>query len=170
MLMHFCWTQQRLDGLAAVWHAEPREHALTAPPRWSPFRYATQKEEPRKGLFSMWSMRGRRMGVTVQGHYSHWFTLVLTLPRCIISDRLLDHEVHAKTLFRLVRQERISISGSVRRSVNRSVGPSVSPLCKIRVSRQQSAGLTKMRSYTESNDRRTCFESFFCYSVVSSVC
>ena len=66
--------------------------------------------------------------------------------------------------FRCVRQERISIKGSVRSSVRLSVGPSVgrsvrpSRLCKNRVSR---LFLATVRSYTETNDQPTCFESLF---------
>ena len=72
---------------------------------------------------------------------------------------------------------RISIRGfvrpSVRRSVRPSVGPSVRPsvrplrLCKNRVSR---LFLATVRSYTETNDQPTCFESLLYYSVVSPVC
>ena len=65
-------------------------------------------------------------------------------------------------LFRCVRQERISIRGFVRRSVGPSVRPSVRPSvcplrkCKNRVSR---LFLATVRSYTETNDQPTCFES-----------
>ena len=63
-------------------------------------------------------------------------------------------------VFRCVRQERISIRGSVRPSVGPSVGRSVRPsrLCKKRVSR---LFLATVRSYTETNDQPTCFESLF---------
>ena len=66
-------------------------------------------------------------------------------------------------VFRCVRQERISIRGSVRPSVHWSIRPYVHPLhkCKNRVSR---LFLATMRSYTESNDRQTCFESLLYYS------
>merc|ERR1711911_27672 len=64
-------------------------------------------------------------------------------------------------VFRCVRQERISIRGSVR--------PSVRPLrmCKNRISR---LFLATMRSYTETNDQPTCFDSLLHFSFVSSVC
>ena len=66
-----------------------------------------------------------------------------------------------------------SVRPSVRRSVRPSVGPSVRPsvgplrLCKNRVSR---LFLATVRSYTETNDQPTCFESLLYYSVVSPVC
>ena len=54
---------------------------------------------------------------------------------------------------------------SVRPSIPRSVGLSVHPLrlCKYRVSRLY---LATFRSYTNSNARRTCFQSLFCPFVV----
>ena len=55
-------------------------------------------------------------------------------------------------VFRCVRQERISIRGPVRPSVRPSV------LCKNRVSW---LFLATVRSYTETNDQPTCFESLF---------
>ena len=71
-----------------------------------------------------------------------------------------------RSFFRWVGQERISIRGSVRPSVRR---PSVRPLrlCKNRVSR---LFLAIRRTYTETNDPTTCFESLLYYSVVSPVC
>ena len=55
---------------------------------------------------------------------------------------------------------RRSVRRSVRPSVRPSVGPSVRPsrLCKKRVSR---LFLATVRSYTETNDQPTCFESVF---------
>ena len=63
-------------------------------------------------------------------------------------------------LFRCVRQERISIRGFVRRSVRPSVRQSVCPLrkCKNRISW---LFLATVRSYIETNDQPTCFESPF---------
>ena len=64
---------------------------------------------------------------------------------------------------------RRSVGPSVRPSVRPSVGRSVGPLrlCKNRVSR---LFLATVRSYTETNDQPTCFESLLYYSVVSPVC
>ena len=71
-------------------------------------------------------------------------------------------------IFKCVRQERISTRGSVHPSVHPSVPPSVPQsvcwsvgllrLCKNRVSR---LFLATVRSYTETNDQPTCFQSLF---------
>ena len=70
-----------------------------------------------------------------------------------------------------------TVGPSVRPSVRPSVGPSVRPsirpsvrplrLCENRVSR---LFLATVRSYSETNDQPTCFESLLYYSVVSAVC
>ena len=71
----------------------------------------------------------------------------------------LESRLHLCLVFRCVRQERISIRGSVRPSVRRSVRPL--RLCKNRVSW---LFLAAMRSYTKSYERQTCFESLLYYS------
>ena len=71
-------------------------------------------------------------------------------------------------IFRCVRQERISIRGSVRPSVRpsfrpsvgRSVRPSVGPL-RLFKNRVFPLLLATVRSYTGSNDRQTCFICLF---------
>ena len=66
-----------------------------------------------------------------------------------------------------------SVGPSVSPSVHPSVGPSVRwsvrplRLCENRVSR---LFLATVRSYTETNDQPTCFESLLYYSVVFTVC
>ena len=62
-----------------------------------------------------------------------------------------------------------SVCLSVHRSVRLSVRPSVCLLrkCKNRVSR---LFLATVRSYTETNDQPTCFESLLYYLVISPVC
>ena len=71
-------------------------------------------------------------------------------------------------IFRCVRQERISLRGSVRLSVRPSVRPSVGPLVRLSVrplrlckNRNIRLFLATVRSYTETNDQPTCFESLF---------
>ena len=76
------------------------------------------------------------------------------------SQKVIIWRKRAVFVFRCVRQERISIRGSVRPSVRWTIRPSVGPLrlCKNRVSW---LFLATVRPYTETNDQPTCFESLF---------
>ena len=67
-------------------------------------------------------------------------------------------------LTHLCKRVCLSVHPFVGPSVRRSVHPL--RLCKNRVS---GLCLASVRSYTDTNDRQTCFESLLYYSVVSSV-
>merc|ERR1712105_472767 len=68
-----------------------------------------------------------------------------------------------------MRPSETQVCLSFRWSICPSVGLYICPLClrKIRVFR---LFLATVRSCTESNERETCFECLFYYSVISSVC
>ena len=73
---------------------------------------------------------------------------------------------------------RPSVGPSVRRSVRPSIGPSVrrsvGPSVRLSVTQMQKRVsqffLATVRSYTETNDQPTCFDSLLYHLVVSPVC